>query len=75
MITEPSNGWAKNALQEYQTLYIGGAEPAAVRRALRGQIKTVRDCEGKFIDHDSYRLGDGSLGTGPMGTSTRLNDE
>jgi hypothetical protein len=37
MITEPTNGWAKNALQEYQTLYIGGAEPAAVRRALWGE--------------------------------------
>jgi hypothetical protein len=30
----------------------------------------------KFNDQDgSYRLGDGSLGTGLMGTSTRLNDE
>jgi hypothetical protein len=34
MITEPPTGWAKNALQEFETLYIGGAEPAVVRRAL-----------------------------------------
>ncbi len=68
MITEPTNGWAKNALQEYQTLYIGGAEPAAVRRALWGEIKTMRDCEGKFNDQDgSYRLGDGSFGDGSNG--------
>jgi hypothetical protein len=26
MITEPTNGWAKNALQDFETLYIGGAE-------------------------------------------------
>ena len=36
MITEPLNGWAKNALQEFETLYIGGAEPAVVRRAFVG---------------------------------------
>jgi hypothetical protein len=77
MITEPPTGRAKNALQEFETLYIGGAEPAVVRRALSamsrqnqdlaksrlGQIKTMRDCEGKFNDHEgSYRLGDGSVG-------------
>jgi hypothetical protein len=80
-------------LQEIKTLYIGGAEPAVVRRAFVGyelaesrlgrfktwqnedrqnedsaesrfgQIKTMRDCDGKFNDHDgSYRLGDGSVG-------------
>ena len=69
MITEPPTGWAKNALQEFETLYIGGAEPAVVRRGLVGfelaksrfgQIKTMRDCEGKFNDHDgSDRLGSG----------------
>ena len=32
MITEPTTGWAKNALQDFETLYIGGAEPADVRR-------------------------------------------
>jgi hypothetical protein len=82
MITEPLNGWAKNALQEFETLYIGGAEPAVVRRAFvgyelaeqdlaksrLGQIKMMRDCEGKFNDHDGS-------GTGLLGTSTRLNDE
>jgi hypothetical protein len=29
MITEPTTGWAKNALQDFETLYIGGAEPAS----------------------------------------------
>ncbi len=36
MITEPPIGWAKNALQDLETLYIGGAEPAVVRRAFVG---------------------------------------
>ena len=41
-----------------------------------GQIKTMRDLRRKFNDQDgSYRLGSESLGTGLMGTSTRLNDE
>lgn len=39
MITEPPIGWAKNALQEFETLYIGGAEPADVRRG-RGLMGT-----------------------------------
>src|SRR2546430_4703801 len=28
VITEPAIGWAKNALQEFETLYIGGGQPA-----------------------------------------------
>jgi hypothetical protein len=60
MITEPASGWAKNALQEFETLYIGGAEPASfagplsaeLAEARFGQIKTMRDCEGKFNDQD-----------------------
>jgi hypothetical protein len=36
VITEPRNGWAKNALQEFETLYIAGAKPADVRR-VQGQ--------------------------------------
>jgi hypothetical protein len=35
MITEPTTGWAKNALQDFETLYIGVATPA-VRRAFVG---------------------------------------
>ena len=74
MITEPPDG-RRRPLQDFETLYIGGAEPAVVRRAFvgyqnqdlavsrLGQIKTMRDCEGKFNDQDgSYRLGDGSSG-------------
>jgi len=53
-------------LQDFETLYIGGAELAVVRRArvgYGGQIKTMRDCEGKFNDHDgSDRLGVGFSG-------------
>ena len=67
MITEPLTDKQRTPLQEFETLYIGGAELTVVRRAprrlRRGQIKTMRDCEGKFIDQDdSYRLGDGSSG-------------
>jgi hypothetical protein len=36
VITGRRNGWAKNALQEFETLYIGGAKPADVRRVLSG---------------------------------------
>jgi hypothetical protein len=79
MITEPPTGWAKNALQEFETLYIGGAEPAVVRRGLVGyelaksrfgQIKTMRDCEGKLTT-TMARIVWGRV----YGTSTRLNDE
>src|SRR5439155_8394448 len=36
MITEPPTDGAKNALRDFETLYIGGAEHAVVRRALVG---------------------------------------
>ena len=61
MITEPTTGWAKNALQDFETLYIGGAEPASFAgpsQAGRGTIRLC-DCEGKFTGQDgSYRLGE-----------------
>src|ERR1700730_5771118 len=44
--------------------------------AMTGPNQDYARLRRKFNDHDgSYRLGDGSLGTGLMGTSTRLNDE
>jgi hypothetical protein len=36
MITEPRTGGQRTPLQGFETLYIGGAEPAIVRRALVG---------------------------------------
>jgi hypothetical protein len=80
MITEPPTDGQRTPLQDFETLYIGGAEPVAVRRAFvgyelaesrLGQIKTMRDCEGSL----TTRMARIVLGTGPMGTSTRLNDE
>jgi hypothetical protein len=38
----------RSPLQDFQTLYIGGVELAVVRRAIRGQIWNLRDCEGSF---------------------------
>ena len=79
MITEPPTDGQRTPLQDFETLYIGGAEPAVVRRSLVGYdgAKSRLCAIAKEVnDHDgSYRLGDGSLGTGLMGTSTRLNDE
>jgi hypothetical protein len=49
MITGPRTDGQRTPLQDFETLYIGGAEPAVVRRGLRrydgAQIKTMRDCE------------------------------
>ena len=74
MITEPRTDGQRTPLQDFETLYTGGAEPAVVRRALVGYDRPNQDyarLRRKFNDHDgSYRLGVGS-----NGTSTRLNDE
>src|SRR5215470_17025592 len=79
VITEPASGWAKNALQEFETLYIGGAKPAHVRR-VQGQdrAESARDCEGSFTTTmalSSSGCLEGVFGVGTNGTSTRLNDE
>src|SRR5215475_9638876 len=58
VITEPSLGWAKNALQEYESLYIGGAKSADVRSG-PGTDRTESTRRRKLNDHDgSYRLRD-----------------
>jgi hypothetical protein len=64
MITEPPTDGQRTPLQDFETLYIGRAEPAAVRRASDGANQDyARDCEGMFNDQDgSYRLGIGSNG-------------
>jgi hypothetical protein len=80
MITEPPTGWAKNALQEFETLYIGGAEPAVVRRALSAMSwqnhdlakSRLRAIAKESLTTTMARI---VLGTGLLGTSTRLNDE
>jgi hypothetical protein len=47
MITEPPPDGQRTPLQEFETLYIGGAEPAVVRRAFVAydEAKSMRDCE------------------------------
>ena len=73
MITEPPTDGQRTPLQDFETLYIGGAEPAVFAGSLSDMTGPNQDyaAAGKFNDHDgSYRLGVGS-----DGKSTRLNDE
>jgi hypothetical protein len=74
MITEPPTDGQRTPLQDFETLYIGGAEPAVVRRSLVGYDGANQDdvrLRREFNDQDgSYRLGVRS-----NGTSARLNDE
>ena len=51
MITGRRNGWAKNALQEFETLYIGGAKPADVRR-VQGRPGRINAIAKEAYDHD-----------------------
>ena len=74
MVTEPLTDGLRTPLQDVETLYIGGAELAVVRRAYvgytTGPIQFMRDAE-EANDHDgAYHPGVGS-----KETSTRLNDE
>jgi hypothetical protein len=47
----------RTPLQDVESLYIGGAEPASFAGP-EGQIKTMRELLGKFNDHDgAYRPG------------------
>ena len=50
MVTEPSTDGLRTPLQDFETLYIAGAELAVVRRACvgyaTGPIQFMRDCEG-----------------------------
>ena len=71
MITEPPTDGQRTPLQDFETLYIGGAEPAVVRRApvgyelavsRLGQIKTMRDCEESLTTTMARIV----LGSGPM---------
>src|ERR1700733_4044040 len=61
MITEPATDGQTRPLQDFETLYIGGAEPAVVLRSPSGGMGPNQDYVrllGKFNDHDgSYRLG------------------
>ena len=75
MITEPTNGWAKNALQDFETLYIGGAELAVVRRARVGYGGAKSRLCAIAKESLTTRMARIVLGSGLVGTSTRLNDE
>jgi hypothetical protein len=44
MITEPPTDGQRTPLQEFETLYIGEAEPAVVRRAFVGDGAKSRLC-------------------------------
>jgi len=50
MVTERLTDGLRTPLQDFETLYIGGAELAVVRRACvgytTGPIQFMRDCEG-----------------------------
>ena len=75
MVTEPLTDGLRTPLQDLQTLYIGGAELAVVRRACVGYIRpgqfSLCAVAKEVNDHDgAYHPGVGS-----KGTSTRLNDE
>src|SRR3979409_1022172 len=48
MITEPPTDGQRTPLQDFETLYIGGAEPAAVRRAFVGHdLQNAMTCRIK----------------------------
>jgi hypothetical protein len=61
MITEPPADGQRTPLQDIETLYIGDAEPAVVRRVhvgLMGPNQDYARLRRKFNDHDgSYVLG------------------
>jgi hypothetical protein len=61
MITEPPRDGQRTPLQDFQTPYIGGAEPAVVRRAfvfVAGPNSRLCAIAKEVNDHDgSYRLG------------------
>ncbi|HWX05428.1 MAG TPA: hypothetical protein VN065_06330, partial [Bradyrhizobium sp.] len=59
------NGWAKNALQEFETLYIGGAEPAVVRRASVGSDEAKSRLCAIAKESLTTRMARIVLGTGP----------
>jgi hypothetical protein len=64
MITELPDG-RRRPLQDFETLYIGGAEPAVVRWSFwprRSQIKSMRDCEENL----TITMARIVSGTGPM---------
>src|SRR3984957_9015246 len=65
VITEPPTDGQRTPLQDFETLYIGGAEPAVVRQVRVGQdAAKSRLCAiaKKFNDHD----GSYCLRSGPM---------
>ena len=75
MITEPPTEGQRTPLQEFETLYIGGAEPVAVRRAFVGHDGAKSRLCAIAKESLTTRMARIVLGTGLVGTSTRLNDE
>jgi hypothetical protein len=50
MITEPPTDGQRTPLQDFETLYIGGAEPVAVRRALSAMSWQNQDLVKSRLD-------------------------
>jgi hypothetical protein len=64
MVTEPRTDGKRTPLQDFETLYIGGAEPAVSRRVLGGDDGRHKmcKCEQNFeITMARIVLGTGSL--------------
>jgi hypothetical protein len=64
MVTEPASDGQRMPLQVFETLYIGGAEPAAARQALGGDDGPHKmcNCEQNFeITMARIVLGTGSI--------------
>jgi hypothetical protein len=78
MITEPPDG-RRRPLQDFETLYIGGAEPAVVHRPFGHdgakikpiRVTSTRDCEENL----TITMARIVSGTGPMEQARGLNDE
>src|SRR5450631_1790286 len=75
MITEPRTDGQRTPLQDFETLYIGGGEAAVSRRATVGRDGAKSRLCAIAKESLTTRMARIVLGTGPYGTSTRLNDE
>src|SRR5262249_36895062 len=71
VITETSSGWAKNAVPEFKSPYIGGSKPAEFRRVLRTRPRRIsarlkEALRPRWLLSSSGCLEGGVLGSGPM---------
>ena len=71
MVTEPPSDGQRTPLQDVESLYIGGAEPASFAGPLRAKSR-LRAIAGESLATTMELIATGSI---VKGTSTRLNDE